>query len=261
MKENVHLDTEYNEYKNQTKSEIERLNEKYDNDMNDMINKFELYKNNLDNIEIKPKEDELSPLLIQELRIQLNHYKDQVKDLSESKELLKNQNNVLLLSNKTKEESLLKTIETEKYNSKTMVISEYQNKSILKIQPINTISGPNTERFIQNNNNYSLSNIDGKSNNINDSIFINVNDSSNSLQNYSKFKKIKVNTIKKQRKVQKLSFLNSNINNKTNSYWKIHKKSKNTCIINSFNNNNKEIKNEENNHNYISVGGKSEKII
>lgn len=117
MKENVHLDTEYNEYKNQTKSEIERLNEKYDNDMNDMINKFELYKNNLDNIEIKPKEDELSPLLIQELRIQLNHYKDQVKDLSESKELLKNQNNVLLLSNKTKEESLLKTIETEKYNS------------------------------------------------------------------------------------------------------------------------------------------------
>ena len=117
MKENVHLDTEYNEYKNQTKSEIERLNEKYDNDMNDMINKFELYKNNLDNIEIKPKEDELSPLLIQELRIQLNHYKAQVKDLSESKELLKNQNNILLLSNKTKEESLLKTIETEKYNS------------------------------------------------------------------------------------------------------------------------------------------------
>ena len=117
MKENVHLDTEYNEYKNQTKKEIERLNEKYDNDMNDMINKFELYKNNLDNIEIKPKEDELSPLLIQELRIQLNHYKDQVKDLSESKELLKNQNNILLLSNKTKEESLLKTIETEKYNS------------------------------------------------------------------------------------------------------------------------------------------------
>ena len=117
MKENVHLDTEYNEYKNQTKKEIERLNEKYDNDMNDMINKFELYKNNLDNIEIKPKEDELSPLLIQELRIQLNHYKAQVKDLSESKELLKNQNNILLLSNKTKEESLLKTIETEKYNS------------------------------------------------------------------------------------------------------------------------------------------------
>ena len=108
MKENVHLDTEYNEYKNQTKNEIERLNEKYDNDMNDMINKFELYKNNLDNIEIKPKEDELSPLLIQELRIQLNHYKDQVKDLSESKEFLKNQNDILLLSNKTKEESLLK---------------------------------------------------------------------------------------------------------------------------------------------------------
>ncbi len=117
MKENVHLDTEYNEYKNQTKNEIERLNEKYDNDMNDMINKFESYKNNLDNIEIKPKEDELSPLLIQELRIQLNHYKDQVKDLSESKEFLKNQNDILLLSNKTKEESLLKKIEAEKYNS------------------------------------------------------------------------------------------------------------------------------------------------
>jgi chromosome segregation ATPase len=66
MKENVKLETEYDEYKKQTQSEIERLNEKYDKDIKEMINKFNEYKSNLDNIIIKPNENEISPLLISE---------------------------------------------------------------------------------------------------------------------------------------------------------------------------------------------------
>ena len=117
MKENVKLETEYDEYKKQTQSEIERLNEKYDKDIKEMINKFNEYKSNLDNVIIKPKEDEISPLLISELRTQLNQYKEQVKKLSDSNENLKNQNNIISISTKAKEDTYKKELDAEKYKN------------------------------------------------------------------------------------------------------------------------------------------------
>ena len=145
--------------------------------------------------------------------------------------------------------------------------TENKNKSILKIPTSNIMSGAYTDRMIQDNNNYSSLNMEGKSN-INDSIFININDSANSLQNESRCNKIKVNTIKKATKIQKFSVLNSDISNKTNSYWKIHKKPKNSCLLNNYNNNNnneininkdKDINDVNDNNKYISLWGNSEK--
>ena len=117
MKDKLKIETEYNEYKKQTNYEIERLNEKYDKDIKEMINKFNDYKSNLDNIIIKPQENEISPSLISELRIQLNHYKEQVKKLSDSNENLKNQINIISISNKEKENTYIKELEAEKYKN------------------------------------------------------------------------------------------------------------------------------------------------
>ena len=74
-------------------------------------------------------------------------------------------------------------------NSNKVIQYENKNQTKYKLPTSSTvISGSNTDRIIRkNNNNKSL---------INDSIFINVNDSSNSLQNDSRNNKIKVNTLK-----------------------------------------------------------------
>ena len=116
--------------------------------------------------------------------------------------------------------------------TKNIIKLENKNQSTNKLTN-NKINVPNTERFI--NENYSSVNLDSKS--ISDSVFINVNDSTNSLQNVgdSRINKIKVNTINMHKRI--IKELNSNNNNKNSSFWKIHKKSKNSCLLNTYNNN------------------------
>ena len=85
--------------------------------------------------------------------------------------------------------------------------------------------------------------------------FINIDESTNnSLQNISdsKFNKIKVNinmNTKNRYKKLKISQNTSYNMNKKNSYWKIYKKPKNSCILNNF----KIVTNNNDNLNSISV--------
>ena len=120
--------------------------------------------------------------------------------------------------------------------TKNIIKIENKNQSTNKLTNNKKINIPNTERLI--NENYSSVNLDSKS--ISDSVFINVNDSTNSLQNVgdSRINKIKVNTINMHKRI--IKELSSNNNNKNSSFWKIHKKSKNSCLLNSYNN--KDIK-------------------
>ena len=119
--------------------------------------------------------------------------------------------------------------------TKNIIKLENKNQSTNKLTN-NKINIPNTERFI--NENYSSVNLDSKS--ISDSVFINVNDSTNSLQNVgdSRINKIKVNTINMHKRI--IKELSSKNDNKNSSFWKIHKKSKNSCLLNTYNN--KDIK-------------------
>ena len=150
-------------------------------------------------------------------------------------------------------------------NNKNILNIENKNQSTYKLPISNIINGANTDRIIHKNK-FSSVNFDNKSL-VNDSIFININDSSNSLQNDSRNNKIKVNTISMNKKESHIPELSSNIKNKTNSYWKIHKKSKNNCLTN--NNNNEINRNEDNISNYKSnnnyqnsaLGGSNEKYI
>lgn len=114
--------------------------------------------------------------------------------------------------------------------TKNIIKLENKNQSTNRLTN-NKINIPNTERFI--NENYSSVNLDSKS--ISDSVFINVNDSTNSLKNPgdSRINKIKVNTINMHKRI--IKELSSN-NNKNSSFWKIHKKSKNSCLLNTYNN-------------------------
>lgn len=116
--------------------------------------------------------------------------------------------------------------------TKNIIKLENKNQSTNKLVN-NKVNIPNTERFI--NENYSSINLDSKS--ISDSVFININDSANSLQNIgdSRINKIKVNTINMHKRI--IKELSSNNNNKNSSIWKIHKKSKNSCLLNTYNSN------------------------
>ena len=189
-----------------------------------------------------------------------------------------NKSKNLKLQKKGKENNLIKS--TSKYttfnkfkkyllnnkNNKNILNIENKNQSTYKLPISNIISGANTDRIIHKNK-YSSVNFDNKSL-INDSVFININDSSNSLQNESRNNnnKIKVNTISMNKKHPYISELSSNIKNKTNSYWKIHKKAKNSCLIN---NNNEKNPSEDNNSNSnlnnnshnITLGENNEKNI
>ena len=178
MKENVKLETEYDEYKKQTKSEIERLNEKYDKDIKEMINKFNEYKSNLDNIIIKPNENEISPLLISELRTQLNQYKEQIKKLSDSNENLKNQNNIISISTKAKEDTYKKELEAEKYknnlqsNQITQLVERIENyenelydlRNAIEIAKNGLINLQNEKEDLINTNNILQTQIDTANN-------------------------------------------------------------------------------------------------
>ena len=150
-------------------------------------------------------------------------------------------------------------------NNKNIVNIENKNQSTYKLPISNIISGANTDRFIHKNQ-YSSVNFDNKSL-VNDSIFININDSSNSLQNDSRNNKIKVNTISMNKKQSHISELSSNIKNKTNSYWKIYKNPKNSCLINKKNSeinqneDNNSNNDSKNNSHTITLGESYEKYI
>ena len=141
-------------------------------------------------------------------------------------------------------------------NSNKVIQYENKNQTKYKLPTSSTvISGSNTDRIIRkNNNNKSL---------INDSIFINVNDSSNSLQNDSRNNKIKVNTLRKKKRSPNISGMPSkiNINSKTNSYWKIHKKPKNSCLLNNCNNDTNKKEDNYNGKYHITLGDSYEKYI
>lgn len=143
-------------------------------------------------------------------------------------------------------------------NNKTILKFDNKNQSTCKLSTTNSVSGSNTYRAINNTNIYSSVKVDSKLL-INDSNFININDSTNSLQNNSNNNKIKVNTIRMNKKVPPFSQISQNLSNKNKSYWKIHKKPKNRCLLNG------EIsRNEENNLNnkcHITLGGSFEKYI
>ena len=178
----------------------------------------------------------------------------------------KSKDNPNILPKKIKPKKIIKNKITSFNKPKNYLLNNKINKNIIKIenknqstnQLTNIISGSNTDRTIGiKNNNFSSVNIDNKSI-INDSIFINVNDSTNSLQKYNK---IKVNKINMHKRIPK-SELSSNIGNKTNSYWKIHKKPKNSCLLNNYNNEvNKKEDNNINNKCHITLGASYEKYL
>ena len=121
--ENLKRDSEFEIYKNKTKSEFDQLNEKYNSDLKDLLNKFA--ENKGDNgINSYKRNDDFSPLMFQELKIQLNRSKEKEKDLNELLERIKTQNNNIIISSKTKEQNYLKEIESEKFKN------ELQNNQI-----------------------------------------------------------------------------------------------------------------------------------
>jgi len=133
-------------------------------------------------------------------------------------------------------------------NNKTtqnLLTLESKNQSTYKLSS-NIFSGLNTDRNKDNinNNNYSSANVNNKWK-INDTNFININESAINIED-SKYNKIKVNKININKKIQNLS------KNKTNSYYKIHKKPKNSCLINNYKNqNNTNVKIEPNYEKYM----------
>ena len=146
-------------------------------------------------------------------------------------------------------------------NKKSNKIIHYENKIQSKYKlPTSSavISGSNTDRIIRNNNNNKSL--------INDSILINVNDSANSIQNDSRNNKIKVNTLSKNKRSPNISDIPSNINidinSKTNSYWKIHKKPKNSsCLLNNCGYDTNKKEDNYNGKYHITLGDNYEKYI
>ena len=121
--ENLKRNSEFEIYKNKTKTEFDQLNEKYNSDLKDLLNKFA--ENKGDNgINSYKRNDDFSPLMFQELKIQLNRSKEKEKDLNELLERIKTQNNNIIIASKTKEQNYLKEIESEKFKN------ELQNNQI-----------------------------------------------------------------------------------------------------------------------------------
>ncbi len=85
--------------------------------MKDLLNKFADNRGNINSLNIYKTNDDFSPLQFQELKIQLNRSKEKEKNLNELLEKIKLQNNNIIISTRTKEQSLLKEIESEKYKN------------------------------------------------------------------------------------------------------------------------------------------------
>ena len=205
---------------NQTDSKKKNINEFYKKEIKKHLqlkSSIKYNSNNIDNISInleKNKKDKKRNILQKKFKSN-NYLKSNISSLNKFQKFLNNNNttkNLLTLENKN--------------------MSTYRLSSSI-------FSGPNTDRN-KDNNNYSSINVDNKSQ-TNDSIFINVNESAINIDN-SKYNKIKVNTINVNKKIQNLSEMSKK---KTNSYYKIHKKPKNTCLINHYK---KDINKIENNN-------------
>ena len=192
-----------------------------------------------------------------------SNYKNNIKNKFHTIVLDKNNKNKdnSNIQKKIKPKNILKNKISPFNRFKNFFINNKINKNNIKIENknqstnklINIISGPSTDRANgENNNNIISTNIDNKSI-IRDNIFINVND--------SKYNKIKVNTINIPKKIHK-SDLSSNFSNKTNSYWKIHKKPKNSCLLNNYNNEvNKKEETNINNKYHITIEGNSKNSL
>ena len=141
MSENLKKTSEFELYKNQSKNDFDKLNEKYNSDMKDLLNKFADNKDNINNLSLYKRNDDFSPLQFQELKIQLNRSKEKEKNLNELLEKIKLQNNNIIISTRTKEQSLLKEIESEKFKNQlsSSQINDLSAKIILLQNELNDL--------------------------------------------------------------------------------------------------------------------------
>ena len=135
------------------------------------------------------------------------------------------------------------------YNAKKKVIPKENKIDIYSKIKTDTFNRSNTDKNIKIN--YESMNIDNISNKSNKN-FINDNDSNNSFNiiNDSQYNKIRVNTRNIQKKLPTSPNITYNMVKK-NSYWKIYKKPKNSCLLDgriNIINKNDNINNYKNNN-------------
>ena len=128
----VQLETEHEDLKESSQREIDRLQKKNENDMKEMMNKLSSFT-----LEQKPKKsidgDEITPLLVSELKIQLTNAKNQINTLNALIQNLKAQNNSFMINGTVKEENYRKELNAEKYHSQILQNQIIQLTSKLEV--------------------------------------------------------------------------------------------------------------------------------
>ena len=128
----VQLETKHEDLKESSQREIDRLQKKNENDMKEMMNKLSSFT-----LEQKPKKsidgDEITPLLVSELKIQLTNAKNQINTLNALIQNLKAQNNSFMINGTVKEENYRKELNAEKYHSQILQNQIIQLTSKLEV--------------------------------------------------------------------------------------------------------------------------------
>ena len=128
----VQLEAEHEDLKESSQREIDRLQKKNENDMKEMMNKLSSFT-----LEQKPKKsidgDEITPLLVSELKIQLTNAKNQINTLNALIQNLKAQNNSFMINGTVKEENYRKELNAEKYHSQILQNQIIQLTSKLEV--------------------------------------------------------------------------------------------------------------------------------
>lgn len=131
-KAKVQLEAEHEELKESSQREIDRLQKKNENDMKDMMNKLSSFT-----LEQKPCKnidgDEITPLMVSELKIQLTNAKNQINTLNALIQSLKAQNNSFMINGTVKEENYRKELNAEKYHSQILQNQIIQLTSKLEV--------------------------------------------------------------------------------------------------------------------------------
>ena len=131
-KSKVQLEAEHEDLKESSQREIDRLQKKNENDMKEMMNKLSSFT-----LEQKPKKnidgDEITPLLVSELKIQLTDAKNQINTLNALIQSLKAQNNSFMINGTVKEENYRKELNAEKYHSQILQNQIIQLTSKLEV--------------------------------------------------------------------------------------------------------------------------------
>ena len=131
-KSKVQLEAEHEDLKESSQREIDRLQKKNENDMKEMMNKLSSFT-----LEQKPKKnidgDEITPLLVSELKIQLTNAKNQINTLNALIQSLKAQNNSFMINGTVKEENYRKELNAEKYHSQILQNQIIQLTSKLEV--------------------------------------------------------------------------------------------------------------------------------